>query len=378
MDTMQEKEQERERQAESLTAPVGRTPVLLDLEGRADPSTYDTDRVTLAWQGGEPPRSCRSVSGTIGAFSTKSLPPDAWERIQAFVRTAVTMADPETPFIAEHQLSVVAQLAAWADRLCIPLDPRVLFQPETLDRFLLEGAAHLSDGSRLNYGTHLWKVGAAMLGHDLFPSKPLPLKRSEPSAPYSSTEVIELVSWARGLPTAHMRRNARALLAIGLGVGLTSNEIQRLVGTDVRRVGNSVVVQVTGKAPRDVPVLDLWAEEIWRPAQESGARPFFCPERRRITRRDVIGFIERCSGDDAARFNVQRLRVTWIVHHLSVGTHLLSFEAMAGVGAGQLVKYLRFASVEAEHSVLIPSPARSDRPRADPGHPRGTGVQGSP
>jgi hypothetical protein len=85
-------------------------------------------------------------------------------------------------------------------------------------------------------------------------------------------------------------------------------------------------------------------------AQESASSPYFAPERNRITRSDVLGFIERCSGDGGARFNVQRLRVTWIVHHLSVGTHLIPFQQMAGVTAGQLVKYLSFATVPPNHS----------------------------
>jgi len=144
------------------------------------------------------------------------------------------------------------------------------------------------------------------------------------------------------------RRNTRALLAIGLGAGLTSQEIQRLVGTDVTTGGGAVLVTVPGAMARRVPVLPVWAETVQRLALESGEGPFFCPERTRITRRDVIGFIERCSGDDPAPFCVQRLRVTWIVHHLSANTHLLLLERWSGVGAGQLVKYLRFASLPGE------------------------------
>jgi len=346
--------------------------------GVATNRSFCADRANFDWDGGEPPRPERTVSGTIEAFNPKSLPPEVWERVQAFVRRALTLAEPETHFIAEHELTVVAQLAAWADRLCIPLEPTVLFLPETIDRFLLE-ATHLSDGSRINYRTHLWKIGAAVLGHDLFPPKPLPLKRSEPSAPYSKSEVIELVAWVRGLPSAHMRRNARALLAIGLGAGLTSNEIQRLVGTDVRQENGAVVVEVTGKAPRSVPVLEPWGEDVWLFAQEAGERPFFCLERRRITRRDVIGFIERCSGDQGARFNVQRLRVTWIVEHLSRGTHLLLFEAMAGVGAGQLVKYLVHARLEpgSQGADLAISSGISKKDRECPGGHTGAAVTGT-
>jgi hypothetical protein len=311
--------------------------------GSTSEGFYD-DRLAERWDGGEPMRPDRTVSATISRFTPQKVSDEVWRRIEGFVRTAVTMAAPGTPFIADHEMTVVAQLVVWADRVGIPLDPALVLNPETVDRFLVDGCEHLTDGSRLNYRTHLWRIGAAVLGRELFPAKPLPLKRSAVLAPYTNDDITELTSWARGLSTSHMRRNTRALLAIGLGAGLTSEEIQRLVGTDVCQVGGQVLVEVIGKAPRTVAVTEDWADDVLALARESVDGPYFCPERSRITRRDVIGFIEKCSADSTAQFNVQRLRVTWIVHHLSAGTHLVEFQKMAGVSAGQLVKYLKFAA----------------------------------
>jgi hypothetical protein len=261
------------------------------------------------------------------------------------VRDAVRQAEPEAPLIADHEMTVVAQLVLWSDRIGLPLEPEVIFNREHFDRFLIEGVPNLSKGSKVNYRTHLWRVGRAVLGPEQFPPKTLAGERSDVVAPYGRAEVVDLWSWARGRPTPHMRRNLRALLAAGLGSGLASEEVQRLVGTDVARRYGRVVVDVIGQRARSVPVLEEWAEEVWALAQESGARPFFCPERSRITRRDVIGFIERASGEGPARFNLQRLRVTWIVEHLSRATHMLELRRWSGVGAGQLVKYLDFASL---------------------------------
>ena len=66
------------------------------------------------------------------------------------------------------------------------------------------------------------------------------------------------------------------------------------------------------------------------------------PERTRITRRDILAFIERCSGEGQPAFNVQQLRITWIVGHLAAGTHLGALARASGVGVGQLGKYLQF------------------------------------
>lgn len=325
------------------------------------PATFFDDRRRLDWDRGQPLRSGRTVSGIIGAFHPKDLPEDLWERIQAFVREMVTVSVPARPFMADNRMAVVAQFAAWADRIGLPLDADLLFDPETIDRFLIEGPTHLKMGSRLNYRTQLWKVGRAVVGPELFPPKPPPMQRSEVLAPYDAAEITALVSWARGLSTEHRRRNARALLAVGLGAGLTPEEIQRLVGSDVRRDGGFVVVEVPGRRPRSVPVLKVWADEVWGTAQESGERPFFCPERRRIVRNDVLKFIEAVSEPDGTRFTILRLRVTWIVYHLTVGTNLRLAETYAGVGAGQLVKYL--------HHVPLPEvdPVTGYRPRGPTG-----------
>ncbi len=312
--------------------------------------SFETDRRAEHWDGGAPLRPGASVSGAVNRFSPMDIPSDVWARIERVVKAAVMAATPDTPLHANHQLSIVTQLAVWADRIGQPLDPEVLFHPETIDRFIGEGCAHLSEGSRLNYRTHLWKVGAAVLGHELFPPRALPLRRSDVLPPYTAVEVTDLTAWARGLPTEHMRRNTLALLSIGLGAGLTSREIERIVGTDVRTDDGLLVVEVIGEAPRTVPVRRRWASDVLAIAEESGDRPFYRPERKRITRRDILAFVGRCSGGGPTRYNVQQLRVTWIVAQLSVGVPLQVLAPAAGAGAGQLVKYLPFAEAPPERA----------------------------
>ena len=312
--------------------------------GRAS-NQFDSDRLAWAWDGGEPIRPDDSVSGTIDRFSPKDVPPAIWNLIEPLVKEAVAASSPRTVLRANDLLTVTAQLAVWAHRIGQPLDPEILFHPDTIDRFVTEGCAHLSDGSRLNYRTQLWKVGAAVLGPELYPPRPLPMRRSEVMAPYSDAEMTELVSWSRALPTETMRRNAKALLAIGLGAGLSAREVKRLVGTEVREEEGLVLVEVIGDKARTVPVRGQWAEAVLGFARESGSRPYFRPERSRITRGDILAFIDRCTGPEQdAMFSVQRLRVTWIVTHLAAGVPVGVLARAAGVGPGHLTKYLRFVS----------------------------------
>jgi integrase len=287
------------------------------------------------------------VSGTIDRFSPRDVPQDLWRRVEPAVKESVTKVGYSDAALARKGLSIVAQLAIWADRIGHPVDTASLFTPEFIDRFITEGCAHLSGGTRLNYRSQLWRVGAAVVGHRLFPPRAVPLHRSELMSPYSKAEVTELVSWSKGRPTSSMRRDSWALLALGLGTGMRSEEITRAVGRDIREENGIVLVDVLGpggRINRVVPVHHLWAGPVMELAYESGDRPYFRPDRTRILRGDVLGFIRRCAPDGPPKFNVQRLRITWLVGHLAAGTHLAALEEAAGVAVGQLVKYLAFAA----------------------------------
>ena len=331
-----------------VAAPARRRPIRAD---RDSPSELDagfaSDRCAEHWSFGAPVRSGESVSGTIDRFSPRDVPADVWGRIEPAVKESVTKVGFVDAVLARKCLSIVGQLAVWADRIGHSVDAEALFSPELIDRFITEGCTHLSPGTRTNYRSQLWQVGAAVVGHTLFPPRSTSLRPSDLLPPYSPAEVTELVSWSKGLPTASMRRDSWALLTLGLGTGMRAEEITRAVGTDVSVEDGIALVQVLGtggRVDRVVPIHHLWADHVLELAAESGSRPFFRTDRTRILRNDIVGFIRRCSIDETPKFTVQRLRVTWLVGHLGAGTHLYALERAAGVAVGQLVKYLSFAA----------------------------------
>lgn len=323
-------------------APVDAGRPRLESEARAPRDAFDQARHSESWEHGAPLPADASVTAAITRFSPKDISEDVWDRIRPVVTAAVSGSSPMTPGLAKRHMTIATQLAVWADQIGVPLEHSVLFHPETIDRFILEGCAHLSIGTRMNYRSQLWKFGEAVIGPELFPPHPLPLRRSPTNTPYSPAEVIELMAWSRGLTTPHMRRNAQALLAVGLGAGLSSQEVSGLVGTDVRQHDGLILVDVIGDKARTVPVLRPWAASVRELAEESGRRAFFRPERTRITRADIVAFISRCSSREEAHFSIQRTRITWIVTHFAAGTHLTALERASGVAAAQLAKYLAF------------------------------------
>lgn len=307
---------------------------------------FAADRCAEFWSFGAPVRSGESVSGTINRFSPRGVPADVWRRVEPVVRESVTKVGFSDAVLARKCVSIVGQLAVWADRIGYPVDADALFTPELIDRFITEGCTHLSPGTRLNYRGQLWQVGAAVVGHTLFPPRSVALRAPDLLPPYSPAEVTELVSWSKGLPTASMRRDSWALLALGLGTGMRAEEITRAVGTDVTVEDGIAMVKVLGtggRIDRVVPIHHLWAGHVLELADESGAGPLFRMSRTRIQRNDIVGFIRRCAIDETPKFTVQRLRITWLVGHLAAGTHLHALERASGVAVGQLVKYLAFA-----------------------------------
>jgi len=283
----------------------------------------------------------QSVAETIARFSPRSLPPSAWARIEAPARQWVSHAALTDTREAVVVMSVVSQLLVWADGHGEPLEPEVLLHPETIDRFLAEGCGHLKVGTRATYRTHLRRIGRALIGPELFPPKTIPIPAQEPLAPYRPEEIAAQLAWVHGLPSAHMAANAEILLALGVGAGLDATEMARVRGSEISRDPDGVVVEVTARHRRIVPVLASWEELIFRRARQVGERYCFRPERTAVIRHQTSNFIARCAKAAGAppALSLQRLRTTWLVTQLVAGTPPNELARLSGIQAVQLAKY---------------------------------------
>ena len=180
--------------------------------------TFYADRHAEHWVAGEPARPGESVTRAIKQFLPASVPDEVWRRVEDLVKSSVRQAEPISVYSAKALMSVVTQLVIWIDTLGLPLELDVVFHPDNIDRFASEGCAHLASGSQHNYRTQLRAVGVAVLGPELFPPPPLPLKRSAPLEPSNSpVNITALRSWCRGLPTERYRHNVQVILALGMG-----------------------------------------------------------------------------------------------------------------------------------------------------------------
>ena len=300
------------------------------------------DRAASRWDGGQPLRTGDSVSGRIDHFSPKSLGPERWDRIAPLAREWVADALPDTPSAATAWMNVVTQALAFCDAQGFPLEPAVVFSTDIIEHFVAVGCAHLRSGTRANYRSQLRTVGEQVLGPEACPNRTVSIRASDAAAPYSRAEVASLIAWANGLSTPHQRHNAKVLLALGLGAGLSALDISVLVGTDIDADGSGVLIEVPGPNSRAVPVLHRWEHEIAETARLCGNRPMFRSARERVNRKDISRFIEACRLSDAPKLSIQRTRITWVVHHLTANTPVRALLPAAGIGAKQLARYYPF------------------------------------
>jgi hypothetical protein len=86
-------------------------------------------------------------------------------------------------------------------------------------------------------------------------------------------------------------------------------------------------------------MLSEWGSQAAEFVQSVGDRPVFLPQRDRPKRNDISNFVDRCRGDSPPFLRIDRLRATWIVHHLRSGTRLDVLAAAAGVQASNIGDY---------------------------------------
>src|SRR5690554_2723319 len=173
-------------------------------------------------------------------------------------------------------------------------------------------------------------------------------------APYSAAEIKAHTTWARGQTTVLARHRAMVVVAFCAGAGIQPGELRTLNRGDVGFDDDGVVVRVTGKNPRMVPMLREWedwakvtvsgypeTELLWGGAEPSGGKNM------------VNQFIARTMGIAPAP---ARLRATWITTHLTLGTPIKELIRAGGMARFEnLDQYLAFveAVLMAEHRAML-------------------------
>ena len=266
---------------------------------------------------------------------TPDLPAENVAQIRAFVEDAVAMALPQTTYTVETLLRPTMHFIYWAVFVVgAEQDATVAFQRELIEHYVRETMSNLTEGTRRNYRTWLFRVAEAV-NPEANPHNPMPLNQRALDTPYTSGELALLDGWAAGQSTAYSRRAATTLVALGAGAGLSSREIAFL-RNDAVTIGDdrSVTINIAeGGRPRQIPVAARYEKALTKAVKGMpGERFVFLPQRTR-TKNDVVSaFVARTSrptGTPTVR--VQRLRNTWLVQQMTNRVDVLTLMEAAGL-----------------------------------------------
>ena len=280
----------------------------------------------------------------IGGY-TPQIPAEHWENIEDFVRSAVTRTAPTTPYKANKLFSAVTPFVHWCWKAGHHLDNATIFDRWLIEEFIATACPTTwSAATKGNQRSVIFRVAEAVLGVDARTPRALPLTSADPSRPYGPADMAGLRSWSRSQGTELMRRDATALLAFGAGAGLAAEDIAPLrVGDVTVRDDGTVTVSVPGRRPRRVTVLAVWEQDAASVAVDRDSDEFlFVPGRAAASTKNLCThFVGRTSG--VLKPSSQRLRATWLVHHLTAGTPVKVLLEAAGIGSlNALTRYVQF------------------------------------
>jgi len=245
------------------------------------------------------------AAGYIARWRPSSVSPQA----AAFARDVITAVGPGGQERAKNLLWAAAKLADYAASLGLELVPDVVFHPSVVERFA-RAAPGLTGVARRTLRTNQRFIARRVVPQ-LYPAD-VPLPRERAKAPYSPAEIGGFLALADAQPTAQRRMRAAGLVCLGAGAGLIRADRRNLRGSDVLRRSGGIVVQVTGRRPRAVPVLSRYHAPLLAAARFAGpglVTGGTDPDRRSITN-PLITALD--GGTGLPRLHTSRLRATWL------------------------------------------------------------------
>jgi integrase len=221
-----------------------------------------------------------------------------------------------------------------------------------IERFAVEGCPTRSPATRRTLRTNLRYLARAS-GADP-PPAPVPLPRERAKPPYGEREIAGYLRLAAAQPTPARRLRCQALVCLGAGAGLVGQELRHLRGSDVVERSGGLVVVVSGRRARVVPVLRRFHEPLVEAATFAGRRYLLggsAPARRNLT--DTLSGALCCDAG-LPRLEPGRLRATWLLE-CAERIGLQAFMRAAGIRCSQRLGDLvaEFAEVDEQAAVAL-------------------------
>lgn len=255
---------------------------------------------------------------TVVAFMTEYVPnidKAVWERIGPFVRDAVSVAAPMTPYSAEVLIRAASHFVSWCLRQGWPLDAETIWARQSIDLYVNDKRLRLADGTRRNYRGYLMRISEILLPEE-HGEKMTALSRKTTAAPYTAAEMAEFRHWAVAQRTPLKVYRCMIMLTLCAGAGVRPGELVSVRAQDVEATNDGgFVIRVLGDLKRSVPLLrewDEWMTAILEQIPAGHETLWGTPNRTRPTA--VLSAFTQLTDGDAP--TGARLRATWLVTHL--------------------------------------------------------------
>jgi len=291
----------------------------------------------------EPHVNASSIDTLIGTY-TPNAPATHWAPVAEFVRDAIRATTLDDAEQVRRALIFTTQFVIWAVRVAgMPLTRDGIFDTALIEEHMATRTG-LSQTSQVRQRSLLLRIA-----HDLV-SAPAPASttsRTSAQQPYTRAELAHFAAWATSQPSERQRNNALAVLTLGVGCGLTPDEVRNAHADHIKPAG--LGLHVPGRVPRFVPVLDGW-EEYFRAVRDANPAAYLFRTNGARDQHTLKVFIRDTQGM-GPKPRPSRLRATWIHAQLRAGVPLNVLLPAAGLtSTTSLQHYLAY----------LPDPADSD------------------
>jgi hypothetical protein len=265
----------------------------------------------------------------IERYVPRTVPRATWDSVlRPFVVPALHALAPMGIPSAGQSAWVLTRLGAWCLDEGLPLDPDVALDPDTVERFASVGLK--DDASRGTCRAILRRIGPSLTSKAPWEPRPQALTHRAVALPYLGTELDSLAEDAHRQSTPARRRVALGLFLLGAGAGLDGRWVTKVRGIDVSWTDEAVLVRTGPPSPRVVPVLRRYEAELLDLAETAGEDLLIGGQSVHRNRASALA-AKLEVGHGHPRLSVSRLRSTWLVHHLTVGTRLPELARAAGL-----------------------------------------------
>ena len=252
------------------------------------------------------------------------------DAVAVFARAVVGAADPPSAARAKALLYAASRLGAFAESVGMELSPEVVLRTAVIERFMLAIRTTVSHPTRRTLHSNL----KAILAARTIGPRPASLGRERAKAPYSPAQIAAYLALGDAQGSEARRMRACGLICLGAGAGLAGADLRSVSGHHVIVRSGGLVVEVSGRGARSVPVLADYHDRLKCVAAYFGERFIVGgvdPARRNVTTRLVASL---SGGADLPRVDTGRLRATWLAA-VAEGIGLRGFMDAAGISCSQ-------------------------------------------